>query len=255
MAKIAMGYEEEQMSVVARNQERESLMQRAQASAAANNKLEQDLFGQMHSGTRDVTLVVPGEAEPQEDSGPFCDGNEDSDNVVVGSKPKRIVKSKAGGSRKKKAKIIEEVEDEDWGDMMDVIGFHWSTVEQPEFIVRWSKGGKLKHPAGVVLADFTEEALLVLWKGYRNVMPIVNWINGLDCMKEIVDGWDGFESYAARLGWVLGSFVDPGVAVAKVEKTRGKKVKGNAFAEMLEECLSPTGAAVGIQGKDARLCC
>jgi hypothetical protein len=41
--------------------------------------------------------------------------------------------------------------------------------------------------------------------------------------------------------------------VAKVEKTRGARVKGNAFAEKLEECMTPTDAVVGIRGKDASL--
>lgn len=236
-------------SAKAEEEQQKAIFSRAERESEKTSRVEQDLIRDMnvapgrHLGVPQQEDIQSIE-EPQEDSGVLFSqgGDDESDHdrmQVPSSKPMSKANVPSGDDEGDDS--ISESDDEsedDLGEMVEVIGFTWSTV-QPKFLVRWSKGGKLRHPASVVLIDFPNEALKVLWKGYRNKLQVMDWVNGLDCMKSVVDGWKDIESYAANLQWD-GSFVVSNVAAQKKRTRPVKAKKRNAFGDLMDECVVGT---------------
>ena len=110
----------------------------------------------------------------------------------------------------------EEVEDDavvdvndEYGTIDRVIEFKWG---RRAFLVKWSKKKKpLEEPAINVIEDLPKVTLPMIWEKCRSNPRVSTWINTLEKMKEIVEGWDGIERLAFQKGWV-GSFEVPAAA-------------------------------------------
>ena len=94
----------------------------------------------------------------------------------------------------------EDVSSEDSiGSMKAIERFVWG---QRSFQVRWTKCKKpMEEDAVAVIQDWPEEALHVIWDRFRGNPRVMDWVDRLEVLREVVEGWRDIETYAFVHGW------------------------------------------------------
>ena len=91
----------------------------------------------------------------------------------------------------------EEEEGDDMGDMV-VEKFNW---KEKTFKNTWTGNGTVTNDSyDLVLQDYPEEALKVIWDQHKNNMQVREWINGVGGL--YVEKWLDIEDYARVRRWV-----------------------------------------------------
>jgi hypothetical protein len=113
--------------------------------------------------------------------------------------------------QEERVELVEEEEpdasdaSDEWGDMEEVVEFLWG---KKQFTCRWSICGTQVHEAKVVLKDWREEALKVLWRDHSDNLEAREWINKQMKRRK---GFNGIEQLAWERKW-QGSWEIPAVA-------------------------------------------
>jgi hypothetical protein len=181
---------------------RENLVQNGQEQAALTTINEVQITNQF-SIPDGKTKKKPSGAPAQEQTreGEEMENNEPQEDTIVWTN------SGGGYSSSSSSK---SGDDDDWGEFIEILSFNWKTKR---FLIDWEKGGRREHNAKVVIEDWPEEALEVLWREHRDKLHVRAWVDKL--MKKKENGYIDIENYAAQRNWE-GSYDRPAVATAPV---------------------------------------
>ena len=109
------------------------------------------------------------------------------------------------------------------GDPVGPTGFEWDEEKGVgRFELEWTKGGLLWDSLPeVVLQDFPEECLVLVWKDHWENVRVRNWVNGMSrVLRQEIEGWVDIESYARMKKWPT-AFPEQAVATGGVDESPG----------------------------------
>ena len=150
--------------------------------------------------TKPTTKPTPTTKKPSKKQGSANDNSS-----IVGPSKKKTASKEAdeAGSAEEDAEAGSAEEDvlseDSIGSMKAIEGFVWG---RKRFRVRWSKRKKpTEEDAVAVIQDWPEEALRVIWDRFRGNPRVMDWVDGLEVLREVVEGWRDIETYAFVHGW------------------------------------------------------
>ena len=97
--------------------------------------------------------------------------------------------------------VDEEIDDpnDPWGHIIEIRRF---VAKTKKFEVGWSKWPKrTMEPAENVIHDFPDETTKMIWEHCLKNSSLIRWIDKLDVLTEVIEGWDGIEDKAMKDGW------------------------------------------------------
>jgi hypothetical protein len=109
------------------------------------------------------------------------------------------------------------------GDPVGPTGFEWDEEKGAgRFELKWTKGGLLWDSLPeVVLQDFAEECLELVWKDHWENVRVRNWVNSLlSIIRKEIEGWVDIERYARMKKWP-NAFSEQAAATGGVDESPG----------------------------------
>ena len=86
-----------------------------------------------------------------------------------------------------------------WGHIVEIRRF---VAKTRKFEVGWSKWPKrTMEPAENVVQDFPHETTRMIWEHCLENSSLIRWIDKLDVLTEVIEGWNGIEDKAMKDGW------------------------------------------------------